>query len=705
MLKRPALFLLFLLAIALPAAAQFPRINSFSPRRGGPGTVVVILGSNLGGVTDVRIGLGSATLLERTTTGLAVIVGPDATIGPISVFSAVGQDVTFDNFQVAPRVSGFERVLPVPQTPDDRFRGVPGNQVAIYGANFSDSSDPNFRVGALFAGVPAVVDVAASTNLIVTIPFGAASGPITVTNNAGSAVSLGDFYLQPVVTRFAPAAVQVGDVLTLTGVSLKGVSSVLFGTVPAVPSVVTPTNVVVTVPAITNSVRLAVTSPGGTYLTLSNLVLLPRIDGFTPVGGAPGTLVTLSGSGLAGALGVEIGGVRAGQFTNVGPSSVNVVVPAAANTGAIRLWTGSGTNTTVAAFLVAPTLSSYTPVRGLPGSTVTLNGRNFTGATQVTFNGVAAAFTVVDNTRVQAVVPAGATTGPIRITHPGGSAAGPVFQVGGSEPVVSGFTPAGGPAGTQVQVNGINFTGATLVRFGGVAANELIVVDDTSILTRVPAGAATGPLTVVSPDGTGVSGTSFVVGSEADLRVTISTAGPDPGLGQPVVVEVSVENRGPLPAAGLRATINADIGLTLVSASVTQGTWEVIGQTVTAQFGTLAPGATARATVTVQADAWGSLALSALAVSDVPDGTPADNEAVRTFDVGAPVLGIVGVPGGQVRLTWPTVPDGLVVETTLNPYTGLWVPVAGTPEQAGTSWELRVPASDAARYFRLRQGP
>jgi IPT/TIG domain len=52
---------------------------------------------------------------------------------------------------------------------------------------------------------------------------------------------------------------------------------------------------------------------------------------------------------------------------------------------------------------------------------VTINGTNFTGATSVAFNGTSASFTVVSSTQISAT-PFGATTGPISVTTPGGTA-------------------------------------------------------------------------------------------------------------------------------------------------------------------------------------------------------------------------------------------------------------------------------------------
>ena len=68
-----------------------------------------------------------------------------------------------------------------------------------------------------------------------------------------------------------------------------------------------------------------------------------------------------------------------------------------------------------------PTMAGFTPATGPVGTVVTITGTRFTGATAVAFNGTAAAFDVVSDTRISAGVPAGATSGPIAVTAPGGT--------------------------------------------------------------------------------------------------------------------------------------------------------------------------------------------------------------------------------------------------------------------------------------------
>lgn len=70
----------------------------------------------------------------------------------------------------------------------------------------------------------------------------------------------------------------------------------------------------------------------------------------------------------------------------------------------------------------APALLGFTPGAGVPGTTVALTGRHVERAVAVSFNGVRAVFVADSDTRLTAIVPAGATSGPVSVLTPGGKA-------------------------------------------------------------------------------------------------------------------------------------------------------------------------------------------------------------------------------------------------------------------------------------------
>jgi hypothetical protein len=160
--------------------------------------------------------------------------------------------------------------------------------------------------------------------------------------------------------------------------------------------------------------------------------------------------------------------------------------------------------------LVVPTIASFTPTAGPIGTTVTINGTGFTGATGVAFgSGQATDFTVDSDTQITATVPLGANTAKVKVTGPGGTGTSATnFKV--TTLTFSGMTPTTGPEGTQVVLSGAGFTGATDVSFGGMSAT-FSVTSDYKITTTVPAGATTGFITVTTPNGTAQSPSEFVV--------------------------------------------------------------------------------------------------------------------------------------------------------------------------------------------------
>jgi subtilisin family serine protease len=71
----------------------------------------------------------------------------------------------------------------------------------------------------------------------------------------------------------------------------------------------------------------------------------------------------------------------------------------------------------------APSISSFSPASGGVGTSVTINGANFTGATSVSFNSQSASFSVISSSQITATVPNCSSSGLVRVTTAGGTAA------------------------------------------------------------------------------------------------------------------------------------------------------------------------------------------------------------------------------------------------------------------------------------------
>jgi hypothetical protein len=61
------------------------------------------------------------------------------------------------------------------------------------------------------------------------------------------------------------------------------------------------------------------------------------------------------------------------------------------------------------------------PSAGTIGMDVNILGTGLTGATKVTFHGIAATFTVISGSLITSVVPDGATTGTVKVLTPTGT--------------------------------------------------------------------------------------------------------------------------------------------------------------------------------------------------------------------------------------------------------------------------------------------
>ena len=148
--------------------------------------------------------------------------------------------------------------------------------------------------------------------------------------------------------------------------------------------------------------------------------LNPFVELVTTIGKV-GASVVILGDGLTGTSEVSFGGASA-AFQVVSDTEITTTVPGGATTDVVTVTTPTGTLTSNKNFAVTPQITGFNPNSGGVGTLVTIDGVSLTQTSSVKFRGKPAAFTVNSDTQVTATVPAGAVSGKIMVTTPGGRA-------------------------------------------------------------------------------------------------------------------------------------------------------------------------------------------------------------------------------------------------------------------------------------------
>jgi hypothetical protein len=188
----------------------------------------------------------------------------------------------------------------------------------------------------------------------------------------------------------------------------------------------------------------------------------------------------------------------------------------------------------------APVVTGVSPAQGprAGGTTVTITGIDFIGASAVDFGTTSAtSFTVNSGSSITAVSPPGAGTVDVTVTGPGGqSATSPkdrfqyIAPSSSQPPSVTSVAPAEGPStgATAVTITGSNLTGASAVSFGSNAASSFTVNSPTSITVLSPSA----PPGTVDVFVTTANGTSrAVVGDRFTYTAAASSSGTGAGSG------------------------------------------------------------------------------------------------------------------------------------------------------------------------------
>jgi endoglucanase len=285
--------------------------------------------------------------------------------------------------------------------------GAAGTTITVTGSDLTA-----INAAWIGAGHDATVTHVSSSIVKVTVPKDASSGRVALTDGSHWALTDGDFVVtsagaaaappastgntneHPVISSFTPTSGPAGTVVTISGTQLSAIKAAWVGSGhDAAITNINDSSLKITVPKDASSGLIALgngknwgftgasftvkatasstTPPAGG----SNTNTYPVITAFSPSSGAPGTVVSITGSQLSAIKAAWVGNGHDAGVTNVSATNVKITVPSDASSGLIALSNGSNWSFTGVPFSVTTSGGSGS------GSSPPATGGTGTGST------------------------------------------------------------------------------------------------------------------------------------------------------------------------------------------------------------------------------------------------------------------------------------------------------------------------------------
>ncbi|HMQ45962.1 MAG TPA: glycan-binding surface protein [Saprospiraceae bacterium] len=370
-----------------------------------------------------------------------------------------------------------------------------------------------------------------ATLITLTIPEETEEGHIILKTTEGDIQSISILTIsEPIVlTSFAPTTVRTGDTLTLSGDYLNLIHAVIFSNEVAVGDSVfisqTKEQIVLKVPETAQTGVIAVSNGAEIPIIVESELALevkvPRALQLSPNPVKAGTVLTIEGSDLDLTKQIAFEGSNpVTSFVSQTAQKIEVLVPANAHDGFVKMIPGSFIEipSTDELIMVIPTVQSVSPNPVKNGQNITVTGTDLDLVTRVTFGGdkIGAILGGGTSTAITVKVPISATEDMVSF----GTAAdktvisAEVLQL--IKPTLVSVTPSDAQFGDEITIMGndmdlvtsVNFTGGISIGINNTTLNTAIV--------NVPIGTMSGPITVVTTNGTEVA-------SAFDLNILLAT--------------------------------------------------------------------------------------------------------------------------------------------------------------------------------------
>ncbi|NWJ40706.1 MAG: hypothetical protein HXX12_07020 [Geothrix sp.] len=580
----------------------------------------------------------------------------------------------------------------------------PGAAVTLTGTNFTNVTAVSFSGHAAFS-----YSVASSTQIDAVVPGNATTGTIQVTTLNGQATSPSftvDAPLTPTITTYAPSALSIGTVVTLTGSHFVGATAVQFNGVNATTFTVdSDTQIRATAPAGLTAGTITVTSGGGMATSAAytvNLSVQAQVmmnTGFeatTPIIWQGDTAIIQGASGAnvvphSGTQFAWLAGYASGTPPFADEITQDFYIPATATAATVTFYLKILTNQTgssaVDTFIVSARNTSGVL---LTGGTLLTKSNLDASTSYAPFNVDLLPFKgQVVRLDFKGIQP-GITSTSFLLDDVTATIAVP--NAADLKPVITSFTPTSGVGGVDtVTISGRNFFGLTAVTIGGASA-AYTLTDGTNLSAPIPAGATNGPapISISNAQGTGLSSTNFTVSYGVPTVTSVSpTQGP---AGTIVVIDGTY-----LGYTGTTITLNGT-PITIATQSTTRLTFTVPAGATSGNLVVTTPGGVQTRTFTVNS----ATTTFDLHVDKV-QFTQSSQTLANTVPIVAGKSGLIRVfvLANQANTATPAVRitlmnNGVVVagypKTVTAP--GTSVPLVVNESSLGASWNLAVPGTD-----------
>ncbi|WP_317173869.1 DUF7619 domain-containing protein [Pontibacter aquaedesilientis] len=254
-------------------------------------------------------------------------------------------------------------------------------------------------------------------------------------------------------------------------------------------------------------------------LHLEDVLATPGIESFAPNAGRYGAEITITGERFAADASrnkVYLDG-RLVTVVNATATELKVLVPVGASSGKLKVVTPDGAATSTASFQVyqPPVISSFSPVEGKVGQTVTITGDHLQPEMFQSIKLGAAACRIISMSASSLTieVPAGAVTGAFTISTKGGETVSTSSYVVWNQPTISNLSKYTDIVGATIGIIGEHFApdkSRNKVYFG-LSQAQVLEASPTQLLVKVPEQAETAFLTLETPGGKASSATAFQV--------------------------------------------------------------------------------------------------------------------------------------------------------------------------------------------------